>query len=198
VGSFSVVLGREMVVCDPGGEVYTKRTFSAHRYDSQVLNSYGHAVPIVAGELQRSGAEAKGVILKSHFTAAADEFQLDIRSAYGVPALEKLVRTFTFARGAEPSLSVSDTVKFSTPETFETALITWGTIQPVGANALEITDGTSRVRVTIDTEGRPYTWAQELINEDVEAKRKPYHLGIKLADKISAGTITLRIEPEAH
>ena len=43
VGSFSVVSGKTMVICDPGGEVYTARTFSAHRFDSKVLNSFGHA-----------------------------------------------------------------------------------------------------------------------------------------------------------
>src|ERR1019366_1830240 len=62
VGSFSVVAGNEMVVCDPGGEVYTKRTFGPHRYESKVLSSFGHAVPVIGGQLQRTGAAARGVI----------------------------------------------------------------------------------------------------------------------------------------
>ena len=59
VGSFSVVAGKAMVVCDPGGEIYTARTFSARRYDSKVLNSYDHAVPVIGGQLQRTGADAQ-------------------------------------------------------------------------------------------------------------------------------------------
>ncbi len=195
VGSFSVVLDGQMLVCDPGGEVYTRRTFSAHRYDSKVLNSYGHAVPILAGQLQRTGAAARGVILETNFTADTDVFKLDLSSAYAVPALEQLDRTFVFHRGRTPSLEVSDAVKFSTPQSFETALITWGKVKAAGAGALEITDGPSRVRVTIDTQGHPFKWSSELINEDVEAKRKPFHVGISLDDPITQGVITLRIEP---
>jgi hypothetical protein len=195
VGSFSVVLAGQMVVCDPGGEVYTKRTFSAHRYDSKALNSYGHAVPIIAGALQSAGAEARGVILATNFTADADVFKLDLRSAYAVPALERLERTFAFHRGAAPSLTITDTVQFSSPQSFETALITWGQVKALDTGALEITDGPSRVRVTIDTQGHSFKWHSGLIAEDMEGKRQPFHLGITLDEPITQGEITLRIEP---
>jgi hypothetical protein len=197
VGSFSVILGREMVICDPGGEVYTKRTFGPHRYDSKVLSSFGHAVPVIAGQLQRTGAEAHGVILETNFTASADTFKLDIRSAYPVPELQKLERTFVFQRGTTPTLEVRDEVKFSTPEQFEAALVTWGKVKSAGTNALEITDGDSTVRVTIDTQGQAFKWRQEIIDEDVQSKRKPVRVGIGLNSKISSGTVTLRIAPMA-
>jgi len=195
VGSFSVVFGHDMVICDPGGEVYTRRTFGPHRYDSNLLNSYGHAVPIIAGQLQRPGADARGVILETNFTDAADVLKLDIRSAYDVPALEKLERTYTFSRGAKPSLLVNDDVKFSSPQEFETTLITWGKAKETAPNTLEITDRDSAVRVTIDTQGHPFKWTQTLIDEDPEARRKPYHLSIHLLDKISTAVISLKIEP---
>jgi hypothetical protein len=197
VGSFSVVVGREMLVCDPGGEIYTKRTFGPHRYDSKALNSYGHAVPIVAGELQRTGAAARGVIVETNFTADRDVFALDIRSAYVVPSLEQLRRTFTFTRGPQPSLEVSDAVRFSRPESFETALITWGQARAVDANTLEISDHASRAHVIIDTQGHAFHWRQDLIDEDMEAHRKPFHLSITLDDKITNAVISLRIEPLA-
>ena len=215
-GSFSLVMGRDMIICDPGGEVYTKRTFGPHRFDSKVLNSYGHAVPIVAGKLQKDGLDARADMLETNFTADSDVLKLDMRSAYLVPSLQNLERTFTFKRGDKPSLEVSDAVKFSSPEDFETSLITWGKVTEVGPNTLEIADGgfrggwlkrllavirkrrtiqAQRVRVTIDTHGHPFKWSSVLIDEDTEGKRKPYHLGIQLTDKISDGVITLRIEP---
>jgi hypothetical protein len=197
VGSFSVIAGKNMVVCDPGGEVYTKRTFSAHRYDSKVLSSFGHAVPIIAGQLQKTGAAARGIILETNFTERADTFKLDLRSAYGVADLQQLERTFVFQRGETPSLEVRDEVKFSSPETFETALVTWGKIKATGPNTLEITDGDSAVRVTIDTQGREFKWRQEEIDEDVQSKRKPVRVGIELDSKISGGVITLKIAPAA-
>jgi len=195
VGSFSFILGRSMVICDPGGEVYTKRTFGAHRYDSKVLSSFGHAVPVIAGQLQRTGADARGVILETNLSAAADTFKLDIRSAYAVPSLQKLERTFVFQRGETPSLEVRDEVKFSQPESFESALVTWGKIKTVNATTIEITDGDSTVRVTIDTQGREFKWRQESIDEDVQSKRKPVRLGIVLDERISTCVITLRFSP---
>ena len=197
VGSFSVIVGTNMVICDPGGEVYTKRTFSAHRYDSKVLNSFGHAVPVVAGSLQKAGADARGVILETNFTDVADTFKLDIRSAYPLPGLQKLDRTFVFTRGESPALEVRDEVNFSVPEKFETALVTWGKVKAAGANTLVITDGDRAVRVTIDTQGREYKWRVEKIDEDVQSRRKPYRLGIALNSAIASGIITLRITPVA-
>ncbi len=72
VGSYVVVSGERPVLVDPGGEVYTARTFSAKRYDSKLLNSFGHPVPLVAGQLQRTGAVAKAKVLKSELTDNRD------------------------------------------------------------------------------------------------------------------------------
>ena len=72
------------MICDPGGEIYTARTFSSRRYDSQVLNSYGNAVPVIGGRLQRTGAEARAIVRRADFTDQEDTLTLDIRSAYDV------------------------------------------------------------------------------------------------------------------
>jgi hypothetical protein len=63
VGSFVVAVAGDTPLLDPGSEVYTARTFSARRYESQVLNSYGHPVPLVAGQLQRTGRKAEARVL---------------------------------------------------------------------------------------------------------------------------------------
>ncbi len=195
VGSFSVVAGGTMVICDPGGEVYTARTFGAHRYESKVLNSFGHDVPVVAGKLQRTGSEARGLVAAREFTPAADTLTLDVRSAYAVADLQKLERTFVFRRGQRPSLEVRDEIRFGAPEEFETALVTWGEIHRVGENELEIADGKGAVRVMIDTQGRAFHLKQETINEEVSSGRQPVRLGIALGEKVAAATVTLRISP---
>lgn len=195
VGSFSVVSGDTMLICDPGGEVYTARTFGPHRYDSKVLSSYGHAVPMIAGKLERPGAKALAVILETNFTDTADSIKFDMRSAYPVRDLKKLDRTFDFHRGDAPWLAVRDDVAFAKPESFESALITWGSARADGTNALLIADGRRAVRVTIDTGGLPFTWHQEIIDEDVENKRKPHRIAIDLASPVSSATVKLKIEP---
>ncbi|MGO8697931.1 MAG: hypothetical protein ACLQVY_09470 [Limisphaerales bacterium] len=186
VGSFSVVSSNSMVICDPGAEVYTRRTFSAQRYDSKVINSFGHAVPIVAGQLQKTGASARAVVLHTDFKNESDVMTLDIRSAYPVPELEKLERTFVYRRGASPSLSVSDDVVFDKAESFESALITWGKMQSISTNEFALIDDAGAVRVKADCGGLPFSIHTERIEEDVHTAKKPWHIGIALQDRVTA------------
>lgn len=194
VGSFSVILGRTMVICDPGGEVYTKRTFSAHRYDSKVINSYGHAVPIVAGKLQKAGADAKAVVLATNFTEKTDTLTFDIRSAYPVPDLTRLERTFTYHRD-HPGLTVTDNVAFEKPESYETALITWGQWRAISPYEIEIMDNNAALRVKIETGGQSFEISAEEIDEHVHTPKKPRHLAITLKQPVSSAKVTLNISP---
>jgi hypothetical protein len=195
VGSFSLVVGHTMIICDPGSEVYTARTFGSHRYDSKVLNSFGHAVPVVAERLQRTGADAKAVVLRTGFTEQQDTFTLDIRSAYPPPELEKLERTFVFDR-VNPSLTVTDEVQFAGARPFETALITWGEFKKASDNAFLIVDGKEAVRVQIETGNLPFTIKSETLNEDVHTPKKPLRIGIALKDPVEGANVRLRITPQ--
>jgi hypothetical protein len=196
VGSFSVVAGRAMVICDPGAEVYTRRTFSAQRYASQVLNSFGHAVPVIAGQLQRTGADARAVVLRTDFSDEADTLALDIRSAYAVPELRRLERTFVFRRAAPATLAVRDQVAFAAPKNFESALVTWGQWKRISENELVIRDGEAAVRVRIETGGLPFTVQAETLEEDVQTPAKPVRIGIALKSPVKETVVTLRITPE--
>lgn len=191
VGSYVVVSGDRAVLLDPGGETYTARTFGPHRYDSKLLNSFGHSVPLVAGKLQREGPDAQGKVLRTAFTAASDTLELDMASAYAVPSLMGLTRTFVYSREGTGALAVTDHVKFSSPQTFGTALITRGSWKQQPDGALLVTDEDQVVRVAIDTGGAPFTIDAVQINED--APVHPTRLGINLAQPTSAATITLRI-----
>ncbi len=150
VGSYLVIVDGRPVLIDPGAEVYTRRTFSEKRYDSKVLNSFGHPVPIVAGKLQRPGLDARGRVVKTVFTDQGDTLVLDIQSAYDVPEIEKLERTFVYSREREGSLTVTDEVVFSEPRAFGTALVTFGTWRPELPGGLTIEDGDGAVKVEIE------------------------------------------------
>ena len=116
IGSYVVVVGDRPMLLDPGAETYTARTFSSHRYDSKLLNSWGHAVPFVAGKLQREGADAHGQVLRTEFLPTRDTLEMDIASAYAVPTLKSLRRTFVYSRSGAGSLSISDRAQFSSPQ----------------------------------------------------------------------------------
>jgi hypothetical protein len=196
VGSFSVIAGKTMVICDPGGEIYTARTFSGRRYDSKVLSSYGHAVPVISGQLQRTGADARAVVLRADFGAEQDTLALDIRSAYAMPELKRLERTFTFHRGAAAALTVRDEAAFSQPTSFETTLITWGDWKKLSDKEILVSDDGGSVRVKIDTGGEPFQISEERLKEDVPTRTKPLRLGIALSSPVKAVAVTLTITPE--
>jgi hypothetical protein len=194
VGSFVVALGRGTPLVDPGGEVYTARTFSGRRYESKLLNSFGHPVPRIAGQLQQTGRKAAARVLQTEWTDAADTLVLDIRSAYAVKGLEKLQRTFRFSRQGRGTLEVVDEVQLAQPEEFETALITFGKWTQATANQLTIGDREGRVQVDIDTGGAAFTIRAEEIQED-RSGPPPMRLGIVLDQPVRTATVRLTIRP---
>jgi len=195
VGSFVVVLGDNPLLLDPGAEVYTARTFSSRRYDSNVLNSFGHPVPVVAGKLQRTGGDARGVVLNQQSTDDADTLVLDISSAYDAPELKKLERAFVYSRSGPGSLTVKDEVAFSEASTFGTALITLDKWKKVSASSLMIYESEGALLVDIDTNGTEFEIEAETIDEDVTAPRKPVRIGINLSKPAVAAVISLKIAP---
>ncbi len=197
VGSFVFCIGDTMTLVDPGAEVYTRRTFSNRRYDSNLLNSFGHGVPRVANQLQRTGGKAKGEVVKLEFTGTVDTLALDVASAYSVESLKKLERTFEFHRDAA-QLMVTDSVEFHSPQTFETALITFSKWQQLDHNHLLIGEGPSAVLVTIDTAGIPWTVESTEITEERRDDKKPTRLGIELSEPVQAATIRMMIRPSGE
>jgi hypothetical protein len=195
VGSYIVVLNGQVLIVDPGGETYTARTFSSRRYDSNVLNSFGHSVPLVAGKMQSAGAKAKAVTLKTDFTDAQDTLVFDIRSAYAVEGLQKLTRTYIFSRTGAGSLTVTDDVAFSQPEAFETALITLGQWKQTGPQMLRIEDGGAAINVQIDTGGAAFKIVPTEINEHVHTRKLPVRLAIALESPVPQATVAVKIAP---
>lgn len=195
VGSFVVVVGDKPLLLDPGGEIYTARTFSGRRYESNVLNSFGHPVPVVAGKLQRTGRQARGRVIHQDFTDAADTLVLDLSSAYDVPELKKLQRKFVYSRAGSGSLSVTDEVVFSKPSDFGTALVTFDAWKKVTASSLTVRDQDEVLRVDISVTGGDFELRPETIEEDLSTRRQPTRLGINLTKPVARALVSLTITP---
>ena len=193
VGSYVVVVGERPVLLDPGAETYTARTFSAKRYDSRLLNSFGHPVPLVAGKLQREGRDAQAKVLRTEFSNAADTLVLDIASAYPCPELKRLERTFVYSRDGDGSLTVSDHVEFSGAQPFGTALIMRGKWERQGDGSIVVREGKEALRVEISVIGGGFAVQADEIHED--APVQPTRLGINLTQPTASATITARITP---
>jgi hypothetical protein len=151
-------------VLDPGLETYSYRTFSEKRYDSQLLNSYGHPVPCVAGRLQEAGAEFRTRVLAKEFTADTDRMVLDLRGAYNVPTLRKLEREFLFDRRGAGSLTITDRVEFSEPSAFESALISLGKATIEGTR-IRLDDGKAALNAEVSCEGAALEFPTDTITQ---------------------------------
>ncbi len=193
LGSFVVALGQTALLVDPGSEVYTARTFGAQRYDSKVLNSYGHPVPVVAGQLQSTGAAYAARVLATDWSRDRDRLLLDLKGGYAVPALRRLEREFLCRRGAAEGFVITDDFEFSSPETFGTALVTFAPWRAVDATTLEVGTGAARLRIRIEAEGGAVAVRAETIEENLPGGAKPTRLGIDFTQPLVRGTIRLTV-----
>lgn len=137
VGSYAIMLDGVEMCGDPGGEQYTRRTFSKDRYVSKVLNSFGHPVPVVGGRLQSTGRKAAAKVLSHSFSDEKDVLVLDCTAAYpSAKTLKSLVRTMTFDR-AGGRVSISDRAEFTEPTAFEAPVVTYRDCERVAGAGME-------------------------------------------------------------
>ena len=112
IGSFIVGLDGQPVLIDAGVEDYTKKTFSAQRYEIWTMQSAYHNLPTIDGHQQSPGAEFKA----RNATASLDddhaELRLDIAGAWSDEAgVEQWLRTVRLERGAEAAVVIEESWK---------------------------------------------------------------------------------------
>ncbi|MFZ9681723.1 MAG: hypothetical protein ACO3DQ_00750 [Cephaloticoccus sp.] len=190
LGTFVVLLDGKSLIYDPGLEVYSMRTFSAQRYESQLLNSYGHPVPRIGGKLQEFGPTFQAPTLRTEFTAAADTMVLNLKGAYDVPTLRKLERQFRFERAGGGRLIITDTVEFSAPTEFESALITPGTVS-AEPGRLRLADGETAIIVDYSGSSEALAVSRDTINQPPH----PTRLALAPSGPITQAVITFVITP---
>ena len=116
---------------------------------------------------------------------------MDITSAYTLPSLKQLVRTFTYDRTPKGYITVKDAFAFDSEGKFETALITRNSWKKIGENTLMITGKKEKLKVTITASKGTFSISDEVIDEGP----KPYtRIAIKLNDAAVNGFVTLKFE----
>lgn len=200
LGTFTVLSGKEELLADPGAEVYDKRTFSVHRYESDLLNSFGHPVPVIAGELQFPdktyhrtgyGRDAYTVLVDTTFTVDRDQVILEMDRAYKVRHLENLIRAFRYDRTGKGSVEVYDQVKFSTADTYETALVTYADWQQLDDGRLRISANGEAIEVEVSCEQGEFEFSHCIIQES----STPTRLSWRLKQPILEATIRIHVTP---
>ncbi len=125
VGTFVVYRNATTFVCDPGGPIYSARTFNQHRYESVFTNSLGHSVPVIDGCPQSPGEKFAGKLTASGLNGAGDkQVQIEMGGAYEAPSLQRLGRVIDIPAGGK-GVRLTDTFVFRRPpESVEEAFIT--------------------------------------------------------------------------
>lgn len=191
LGQFVVTVNGKVPIIDPGLEPYTAQTWGPGRYDFDLLSSYGHAVPLVAGKKQVSGASAVAKVLRTEFTPQQDTLTFDLSRAYRVETLSKLERTYVYSRKGVGELTVTDEVEYTTPETFGSALITYGKVALPAPDTIVISDGSGCVRVKVSTKGT--TFKITSLPLKTQGSHAPTRIGIDLNTPVTRETVTLHI-----
>ena len=97
IGSFIVFSNGRPLIVDAGVETYTRKTFSAERYDIWTMQSAYHSLlPTVDGNQQAPGPEFEATDVAYNVTDAGMTLNLDISNAYpveaGIASWERTIR----------------------------------------------------------------------------------------------------------
>ena len=149
VGSYTIARGAEQPVGDAGATVYSSKTFSKDRFTIRGINSWGHPVPVVAGQLQRESTKVKAPVLEQRGDANGSMVRIDMKPAYALDSLQKLERSAQHIRGPEPKVIIEDAFRFSTPQTFESAIISTGQFQRLADGTLDFWQKREHLRANI-------------------------------------------------
>jgi len=196
VGSFTVAVAGEALICELGRPRFTRAIFGARRYEILANSSLGHSVPLPNGQAQAPGREYAAQLEEHRHDADADVLRLDLAGAYPEDAdLVSLQRWLTLHRQPPRGwVEVLDTVRFRGPGTFATQLVTSGHVTVAPHN---VTIAGERGRLRID-------WAPDQVTgtvlEDrgVELASGPAdvrRIRFGLSGPVEEGQIRLRILP---
>lgn len=176
LGHVTVHAGGENILCDLGAGVYTKAYFSDERDEIVNISSRYHSVPIINGQVQRSGRQAASTVLNVQHEPGSSSIALDLTAAYEVDGLQSYIRSLDWqCASATASLTIRDVFSYigtAAPLEVEERFISChrpevaaGSICWTGSKAeVELTyDGEqSSVEVTpvahLDHDGHPFTF----------------------------------------
>ena len=195
IGSWTLTLDGVEMAGDPGGEVYTARTFSSRRYESDVLNSYGHPVPLVDGVKQGTGAKFAATVQMSTFNDSCDTIQYDLKGAYPAVTngLRSLVRSVSFDRAAE-CVTIRDTFAFDAPGAFESPIVTYAKVEKgADGRSMILSKSAVRMKVTFEVEGGEWDLMEKTIENP--GRPSPLRLAVRFRAPVKDGTVVWRFSP---
>lgn len=112
LGHFILAANGKSLLLDLGSGLYTKEYFNEQRYSYMCTSSAGHSVPIIGGEQQTAGEQAKTELLALNVEEHKDVMSLELAAAYESKHLQQFTRTFTWNK-ATGGLMLEDDIAFT-------------------------------------------------------------------------------------
>lgn len=192
VGSYTVVLGDEIMAGDPGSIPYTANIFdSRFRYSYKTLGSYGHPVPLVAGMEQQSGPHTEAKILQNSFSETEDKIALDLTRAYNYPSLVEIKRLMVYSRLKKGKISFTDTFTCTKPEIFETAIITRAKWTRLKRDEILLEGDKVKMKVNLESSDKLIVRSEVISEGGVPYTR----IGIRINKRVKSGMIRVSYTP---
>ena len=192
IGSFIVHRGGRLLLVDPGGPVYSRKTFSAHRYEIIFCNSLGHSVPLINGKQQQPGGNFRGAIQAENLNGGGEKrAAVDMTQAYPEGTVKSLVRTFALDTDAN-RLTVEDVYAFSRePRSLEEAFITFEGVK-VLQNGRSVQIGPKNGGVVLSAPDTPGEFSfKRLVEESKEGRGNQVITRITfIPEELSKGLVT--------
>lgn len=194
VGSYVMVLADDHILCgDLGSPPYEAGSFSKNH---PVRASWGHPVPRVDGKLQSFGREFHGKVIETEFSETKDRAVVDIKEAYEVPSLEKLIRTMENDKSGNGTITIIDTFTASEPIEFGTAIMTHGAYEILDSSTLLLSREGRTIKVQITVEGGAFKIVdEEVIVKSIRYADQAFRIGIDFKNKLKSGTIKMVFTP---
>jgi hypothetical protein len=165
VGSFVLGMDDTQPIGDPGGPgFYNQATFSAHRLDFKLMNSFGHPVPEIGGNLQLDATTIKVSVPAHAFSDAVDSITIDMTNAYKVPELRSVTRTLVHSRTGAGSVAITDDFNVTGPTEIIESIPTHGTWEKVDDHTLLIKFDGQQVRAVVEAPV-PFTFSETKVDE---------------------------------
>ena len=191
VGSYTIALGSEQPVGDVGAPQYSAKTFSKERYLIPAISSWGHPVPVVAGQLQLEADKLSPKVTATHFSDEADDITINLADAYSVSGLRTLTRQLVHSRAGAGTISIIDRFAFSRPNAFEVALTTLGSWKQNPDGSLDLWQKDAHLTARIEASG---PWTLKVENSNEEGLRFT-RIAVVLSEPSQAGFVRVVFTP---
>jgi hypothetical protein len=194
IGHFMLCAGDTSLLVDLGSGLYTRDYFGPNRYSILCNSSAGHSVPIVNGQHQRAGADARAQVIEASTREGEVRFAVEMSAAYEVESLRGLERRFAWHE-AERCLELTDSYTCEGPlDSFVERFMTMVEPAGLGEGCVRIAADGEGARVDIVYDASRFDWAvQTLVHVDHFGREVAcYAVDFALRAPERAGTVAFR------